>query len=88
MMIIIAKKMYSCSYFFFKVEGVPGTFIANKYESRGRTKTYITYDKGGNWSLIQAQDEKCQLVSGYWTLVIVHGRPFFQNVNFNPCCDF
>lgn len=37
----------------FQVEGIEGMLIANK-KVENQVKTYITYNKGRNWRLLQA----------------------------------
>ncbi|XP_041368197.1 VPS10 domain-containing receptor SorCS3-like [Gigantopelta aegis] len=46
-----------------EIKGMPGTFIANQRPTNQSTfilqpaKTYISFDKGGNWSLISAPED-------------------------------
>jgi hypothetical protein len=50
--------------------GISGVYIANQYVAEQTAKTFISFDKGGNWTLIPApkQDQNgkatnCKLVS-------------------------
>ena len=54
---------------FLQVKGLPGVYIANKFEPPV-TRSYITFDQGGFWKLIPAPDKdetgnltNCRLVS-------------------------